>query len=316
MNTQNFDKARFKKGIAPVIVALIVAVVLGGGVYMFMNKATIKPVDVTHSELITKYSALKDRVFAYKMVETSAPIEATGVVTVDNKQLKMALYPEGGKSFFCDGTLATVINYRTKTSRDSNAVGGDWEKIDVIDCGDYYWVHEESDAGPKLSGPFDSNEPSVSATDTANWKTYKNEKYGFELLYPVEWRVYIPQVKDVVVVLGLKAGKGNGDIDGDVFVDAYKKTEIYLDKKEDGSLKSPMETLVERTGPSDRKVIKETRTINGVQATKVTVTDPSLSGWKSEKFFIEKGDTIFVFNNGAVPKKMFEPVVLSFKFTK
>ena len=36
----------------------------------------------------------------------------------------------------------------------------------------------------------------VSTTDTADWKTYRNEKYGFGLSFPDNWSGYKPIVKE------------------------------------------------------------------------------------------------------------------------
>ncbi|MDO8482708.1 MAG: hypothetical protein Q7S86_02730 [bacterium] len=400
-NAQNFNKAEFKQGIAPIIIALIIALLAGGGYAVVKTNTGIAkklgiPKQVEKKEAIAdqkeEKEAKKDETAGWKThtnkkygfeveypdqwtigegsVKNSHPENSTSFMTmimgyVKEPEVNVSVSTEKAQNaiakiqkiidsrFSYDSSVSEVakdiskessryqvynftnpngvkvysysfVGKYSETSRhfffDTDTATIVFSVTSDVSCAKGCAFSTENEAFlavPALRHWIDSVALSKDG-QTSNWKTYTSEKYGFELLYPVEWKTYIPQVKNMVVVLGVKAGKGNGDIEGDVFVTAYKKTEIYLDKKEDGSLKSPLDTLIERIGNqfSDRKVIKEMLTINGIQATKITVTTPSLSGWKDEEFFIERGDTIFIFSNGAVPKKMFEPVVLSLKFTK
>lgn len=122
-----------------IIWGIIISILVIGGGFAYYYSRYIPAIDITHSELITKYSTLKDRAFSYKLVEDFTPMKFSS----EN---------------ICDGKSANTINYRTKTNENSMftyRIGGDWEKIDVLDCGDNYWIYDYSDAGPKLFGPFD-----------------------------------------------------------------------------------------------------------------------------------------------------------------
>lgn len=51
----------------------------------------------------------------------------------------------------------------------------------------------------------------VSSIDTSNWKTYRNEKYGFEVRYPGEWNVNIiesPGIETAIQIMSPSAQKG------------------------------------------------------------------------------------------------------------
>jgi hypothetical protein len=70
-------------------------------------------------------------------------------------------------------------------------------------CGEKFWIHEygglPGQTVNKWSGPYDIKRlqefkevpisPSKIEDETANWKTYRNEEYGFEIKYPYWYQV-------------------------------------------------------------------------------------------------------------------------------
>ena len=52
----------------------------------------------------------------------------------------------------------------------------------IIICGLAYWYYEKKPRVSIVSNPIE-----ISESETANWKTYKNHKNGFEIKYPNEW---------------------------------------------------------------------------------------------------------------------------------
>jgi len=47
----------------------------------------------------------------------------------------------------------------------------------------YTWQKNEAGITNQESG-------NQSSTDTSNWRTYRNTKYGFEIKYPADWQLY------------------------------------------------------------------------------------------------------------------------------
>jgi len=39
----------------------------------------------------------------------------------------------------------------------------------------------------------------TSDVDTSSWKTYRNEKYGFEVKYPDGWKIFLPTVNSLII---------------------------------------------------------------------------------------------------------------------
>jgi len=91
--------------------------------------------------------------------------------------------------------------------------------------------------------PDDTEDDDVSEINTSDWKTYRNEEYGFEFKYPAEWgnlleskgdfsdtsathpsriRISISNLKDNPVILEVDNGgdrMGRGKFTGDIVID-------------------------------------------------------------------------------------------------
>ena len=69
------------------------------------------------------------------------------------------------------------------------------------------------DGGGKIifcTGEQCNNVKATSTVDTSNWKTYTNTKYGFEVQYPQEWDISIPNnTADVIVLFHQKNSQEN-----------------------------------------------------------------------------------------------------------
>jgi hypothetical protein len=44
---------------------------------------------------------------------------------------------------------------------------------------------------PAISQPTQEPQQKQEPIDTSNWKTYRNEKYGFEVKYPKDWEIFL-----------------------------------------------------------------------------------------------------------------------------
>ena len=53
-------------------------------------------------------------------------------------------------------------------------------------AGGGYWYYRYS---PRINYQNSSPEQPTATNETANWKTYQNEKYGFEIKYPNDWKI-------------------------------------------------------------------------------------------------------------------------------
>lgn len=96
--------------------------------------------------------------------------------------------------FNCVDKKATLLKY---TYFKTGVVGG-WGSLSAVDCGDYYFVLENGDAGTKLYGPFDFSDTTsaIVSSDyyetgkvTSEWKSYSNSKFDFSLKYPKDWSI-------------------------------------------------------------------------------------------------------------------------------
>jgi len=117
--------------------------------------------------------------------------------------------------------------------------------------------------------------------DLQNWKTYRNEEYGFSIKYPNNWIVeqstdYAGEVEFVGI-----GDENFGNLTGDyrmvIFFPKYVEQDII-------SVGSQFESTSAR---------RENIEVNGLDALKVTVTTPSLAGWKSQRVYITGGQYIY-----------------------
>ena len=129
-----------------IIAAVILFVIAILGVYAFSNNRN-KPTSYNNSELINTYPILaSENLWRGKLIGTDNPEKWS--IPAKNTTIQAVDY---SGNFMCGSTKADFSKF---SSFNTGATGG-WNNISIVDCGDYYFVFEYGDAGPKLFGPFD-----------------------------------------------------------------------------------------------------------------------------------------------------------------
>ncbi|OGY91286.1 MAG: hypothetical protein A3B31_00835 [Candidatus Komeilibacteria bacterium RIFCSPLOWO2_01_FULL_53_11] len=154
-------------------------------------------------------------------------------------------------------------------------------------------------------------ENSNKTTDTevpADWKTYTNGEYGFSIKYPADWTVG-PQGTDFTGTLP-SVPFYSPDLRGDARFAILMRDENEV----------TMDVLIEEVGEqwgANRREVRESLVINGVNATEITVTDSTneFPGWYGEDVFLQHNGTIFQISNGAIDSDTFKPFYNSIVFT-
>ena len=149
------------------------------------------------------------------------------------------------------------------------------------------------------------------AVDTSDWKTYRNEKYGFEVMYPAEWvegfkdPQYSQSIFTLVSPSTRKAIENNIPGAGDVDI-AIRILDI-----------SSFEKLDEELKPQAFFITNKRRSVlNGYDAYFMTIGG---AGAKVDVYFHRNGKLIaLVFDTGATGelRPLEQQILSTFKFIK
>lgn len=164
MIIKNIQKGFIVQG----IIAVVALVLIAGGVYYVMPRKSVAPIDIIHPEIVSKYPELIDDVY----MKTKSEIIPDTISTI------------------CKNDSVTEVNYKTKTNKYPNVMGGDWVNVNVIDCGDSYWITNLSDSGPKLYGPFDLAKTTIPKDKSSITVLSPNggEKINLDQNYEIKWK--------------------------------------------------------------------------------------------------------------------------------
>jgi hypothetical protein len=254
--TKNNNMKNYQKGFAPIIIALIVAVVLGGGYLVYKNKKAEAPTPVADTSVATDTSNWKTYTntkygFTFNYTDSGYPVEvidditkaseADGACSTESTQTfqEAKIFAESNIPGKETDKLKILLGLHKiyKTASGINALvsiqtcQGEAEDNNPADSfinarifkgntlvtvtegqlkfnGNVKVKDINSVAQNLLDGTYKGPEQELfnqfiktistfkftptSATATSDWKTYTNEKYGFNFQYPQNYSVTIP----------------------------------------------------------------------------------------------------------------------------
>lgn len=297
------------KGFAPIVIILGVVVVLalaGGGYYYLKPQQSIhQPQTQLNASLLSEEESLNIAEQAVvKDLKTS--VKTSCLIFADKKEANFIIYTVTRKfNNNCPGDpTSTPAIPQLKIDRLSRSV----------------FVQSLDDEFRPLS-------PSQQATsdETANWKTYRNDQYGFELKYPDNWSVTKRGLGEAIPATGNESSFSIGnnlESKGIGFIIAK------LGSAELGSFYDSAKTLEDYTnllakkdsnGNIIRKLNKEI-TIDGRKAlwfdTYQWEVDLQAYSWTPQIYFQDQ-DNIYEINpSGSVALNLLDEILSTFRFKK
>jgi len=164
----------------------------------------------------------------------------------------------------------------------------------------YFWVPKE------VKAPEEKAPEEIVEDETANWKTYRNEEYGYEIKYPpIDWKVkdefdgssgvflFFREANEEDVIfcffIGCPAPAISIVFQSYDNVESFWLWEIIEEKPE---RKPPLE------GAFEKELKKEVVFIGNRKITKVDATDPASPGWQSWYYVFDspKIESLIIFH--------------------
>ncbi len=151
--------------------------------------------------------------------------------------------------------------------------------------------------------------------ETADWKTYTNEKYGFEIKYPNKW--YFKEIERGIVEGGIYFSQylPEEESGGTVFTNESLNISINQPAPQD-SLLEFIENYLNLSASIKFEI--ENIKIDGIDAIKIKVVCDGV-GCGNPHWFVIKNNNVYIFSSGLSSKNeidIYEKMISTFKFTK
>lgn len=164
------------------------------------------------------------------------------------------------------------------------------------------------------------------AIDTSNWKTYRNEKYGFEVKYPKEWND-VPTELNVgmgVESFVLNPLQINLQLSGGRFWDVVTvlmNTGYSIGQAESKVSRSDIDESINEFKKSVNHFMQESVNIGGISAVRISglSTNPYRKNVQQAEIYVIKNNVLYTFEYDGIGgdfEKEFDAIFSTFKFIK
>jgi len=142
--------------------------------------------------------------------------------------------------------------------------------------------------------------------EEADWQTYYSEKYGYEVKYPADWKMFGSLTSPQVAF-----GKNNQEknYDGELF--------IRVESKKTAEQVISEQRLTEKKRSGQSLVSESPLPVNSLDGTLLSITNDelkkSIPNWELNMIIFEKDSKTYVLSNGAIKSENFEKFYKSFR---